>query len=60
MSWERSTLLFDAQTSGGLFMSVPENKLELLISELKRKGVSTAAVIGEVVDEHPEKIEILD
>ena len=32
---EHITLLHDAQTSGGLLISVAENKLELLIAELK-------------------------
>jgi len=60
ISWEQSTLLFDAQTSGGLLISVPENKLDRLTSELKRKGVGTVAVIGEALNEHPGKIEIIN
>ena len=42
-------LLNDAQTSGGLLISVAENKLEDLLHALKDSGVETAAVIGEVL-----------
>ena len=59
MSWENSTILFDAQTSGGLLISVPESKVDLLIDTLKRRGVETATMIGEVVAEHPGKIEVM-
>jgi selenide,water dikinase len=58
ISREFSILLFDAQTSGGLLISVPENKLDHLITELHNRKVNTIAVIGEVVDDHPKKIEI--
>lgn len=60
IGWERSTVLFDAQTSGGLLISVPESKVDQLTSELKRKGVMTVAIIGEVVDAHPGIIEIIE
>jgi selenide,water dikinase len=56
MDWESSTLLFDAQTSGGLLISVPEEKLERLKEELKHRGVETIAVIGEVTKENPGKV----
>ncbi|WKZ19645.1 MAG: selenide, water dikinase SelD [Candidatus Jettenia sp. CY-1] len=41
-------VLFDAQTSGGLLISLPEEKVEVLCAKLKEKGVMTADVIGEV------------
>ena len=56
---EHITLLHDAQTSGGLLISVAENKLELLIAELKKQSVETIAVIGEVTQAHPGKIYII-
>jgi len=56
LSWEQSTLLFDAQTSGGLLISLPEAKVDQLLAELHRRGVSDAAVIGEVVADHPAEI----
>jgi len=43
-------LLCDAQTSGGLLIAVPPERLDSLLSELRIAGVETIAVIGEVVD----------
>ena len=42
-------LLCDAQTSGGLLISVPSAKRDLLLDELKAAGVETTADIGEVL-----------
>ena len=42
-------LMCDAQTSGGLLISVPSDKLQSLRDSLTDTGVSTAAVIGEIV-----------
>ena len=56
---ELITLLHDAQTSGGLLISVEEKKLKLLIEELKKRGIETIAVIGEVTKTHPSKIFII-
>lgn len=56
---ELITLLHDAQTSGGLLISVEEKKLKLLIEELKKRGIETIAVIGEVTKSHPGKIFII-
>ena len=56
---ELITLLHDAQTSGGLLISVAENKLDALIAELKKLGVETTTVIGEVTKSHPGKISII-
>ena len=56
---ELITLLHDAQTSGGLLISVEEKKLKLLIEELKKRGIETIAVIGEVTKSHPSKIFII-
>jgi selenide,water dikinase len=58
IDWEHSTLLFDAQTSGGLFISVEENKVDQLIAELRKRNVETIAIVGEVVADHPGKIEV--
>lgn len=49
-------ILFDAQTSGGLLISVARERTNELLSELKRKGITSATVIGEVVSEPKEKI----
>ncbi len=49
-------LLNDAQTSGGLLISVPHNKMASLTIRLKEKGVTDATVIGKVISEHKAKI----
>ena len=41
-------IMFDAQTSGGLLISLPKGKVELLCTKLREKGVMTAEIIGEV------------
>lgn len=43
-------LLSDAQTSGGLLISVPAHRRDALVLELASAGVQTAAVVGEIVD----------
>ena len=42
---------FDAQTSGGLLISVPTSEKDLLVSELKKSGLLQTSVIGEVVSQ---------
>jgi len=44
-------ILFDPQTSGGLLISVSEDKTEELLNQLKTKNIRTACVIGKVVAE---------
>ncbi len=41
-------ILYDAQTSGGLLISVEVGKVERLLEQLHAKGVQQAAMIGEV------------
>jgi selenide,water dikinase len=43
-------LLADAQTSGGLLISVPASNRDALIVELESAGVETRAVVGEIVE----------
>jgi len=47
-------ILFDPQTSGGLFMSVSADKAGLLLAKLREAGVTDAAIVGEVVS-HPKQ-----
>jgi selenide,water dikinase len=49
-------LMCDAQTSGGLLISVPKPKLEQLLSELDASGVETKAIVGEITTENPGRI----
>ena len=43
-------LLCDAQTSGGLLISVSADKRDWLLKELESAGVETLAVVGEVLE----------
>ncbi|SDG15183.1 selenophosphate synthase [Desulfosporosinus hippei DSM 8344] len=45
---ELRIIFFDAITSGGLLISVPEDRVELLIKELQANNTPAAAVIGRV------------
>jgi selenide,water dikinase len=49
LSGEEEDLLFDPQTSGGLLLSIPADKGDQLIIELKKSGIETAVHVGEVV-----------
>ena len=49
-------LLSDAQTSGGLLISVPSPKLESLLNELAVAGAPYRSVIGEITDGPPGRI----
>jgi len=51
-------VLSDAQTSGGLLISVPEEKLPNLLQGLKEAGVQTIAVVGKMVQDDLFKLEI--
>jgi selenide,water dikinase len=42
--------LFDPQTSGGLLISVPEEKAEDLLNAMRLRSVSSARIIGEVLE----------
>lgn len=50
VSAETQILLADAQTSGGLLMSVTPEKLDDLLTALGQAGVKTRAVIGKIVE----------
>jgi len=49
-------LLFDPQTSGGLLISVTQNKAQLLLKRLKDKGIKQASIIGRVVKRGQKRI----
>lgn len=56
VSWDPSVhplayrLLYDPQTSGGLLLSVPRARADALVGAILRRGVSHAAIIGEVIE----------
>jgi len=47
LSFEEEMILYDAQTSGGLLISVEEKKAFELVEKIKNEGID-AAVIAEV------------
>jgi selenide,water dikinase len=46
----RMEFFYDAQTSGGLLISVPAERAEELVASLRAKGPSPACVVGEVIE----------
>jgi selenide,water dikinase len=53
-------VIFDAQTSGGLLMSVPENKAKKLVAELKKRKTPAARIIGKVAKKIKSKDIVLE
>jgi cysteine desulfurase len=45
------TLLFDAQTSGGLLIALPQTEAVRMLDELHSSGIAEAACIGEIISE---------
>ena len=56
---EQMLLLCDAQTSGGLLISLPEESTVLLLEELDASGVEGATVIGTVSTDGKKGIKVL-
>lgn len=51
-------LLADAQTSGGLLLSVPADRAERLIEALRAVGTPSAAEVGEITEGEPGRIRV--
>jgi selenide,water dikinase len=51
--------LCDAQTSGGLLMSVDREKANEMLQELKSAGVPSPVVVGDVMVKGPKPLEVL-
>jgi selenide,water dikinase len=45
----RLEFFYDAQTSGGLLISVSADKAEALVEDLRKRGATSACIIGEVL-----------
>lgn len=50
IDYNHKMLLFDAQTSGGLFMCAPSDKAIEMVKKLKQAGYLTTAIVGEVIE----------
>jgi len=55
ISPEEEMLMYDPQTSGGLFIAVTADRADALVQKLYERGVADAAVVGEVF-ESPEPV----
>ena len=53
---QQRLLMCDAQTSGGLLISVTKDKVEKLLSELEISGVATRVIVGEITTENSGRI----
>jgi selenide,water dikinase len=51
-------ILADAQTSGGLLLTIPRDRAATLVAELTARGAPAHAIIGEITDGEPGRIEI--
>ena len=56
LTGQQQIMLCDAQTSGGLLISVPQDKVAELLAQLDRRGVSPCAVVGSITADHPGEI----
>ncbi len=52
-------LLFDPQTSGGLLVALPADQADRAVEALGQAGVAVAAVVGELTEEHPGRIQLV-
>jgi selenide,water dikinase len=55
---EMKLYLADAQTSGGLLISLPEKNAEGLLHDLKQSGNNNAAIIGSIVKKSNKAIQV--
>lgn len=51
-------ILFDAQTSGGLLISIPEKKAEKVLDEMKQAGLESAAIVGRITGKSDGRIRV--
>lgn len=52
-------ILYDAQTSGGLLMTLPEQAAEKALGEMHSQGIEHASIIGRVVEDSEGEIKVL-
>jgi selenide,water dikinase len=58
VEYEEQMILCDAQTSGGLLISVPAEKSAALIESLECSGALVAARIGKITEDEIRKIKV--
>ena len=55
----RLEFFYDAQTSGGLLISVPADRAEELVENMRKKGAAVACLVGEVIEKKDDAYLIL-
>ncbi len=55
---EARLILCDAQTSGGLLISVAANKAHRLLSSLKKRGVKNSSIVGQIIKDKKCRIKV--
>lgn len=58
ITYEYQMILCDAQTSGGLLISVPEEKSQTLLDLLTKAGTLAHSVIGKIIDDDKHNIHV--
>jgi selenide,water dikinase len=56
---DEQMLLADAQTSGGLLLSVASHRADALVAALRARNTLAAAIVGHTTAEHPGEIRIV-
>jgi selenide,water dikinase len=55
---DEQLLLADAQTSGGLLLSVAADRADTLVAELRTRNTLAAAIVGRATAAHPGEIRV--
>jgi selenide, water dikinase len=58
LALDEQLLLADAQTSGGLLLSVAPERAGTLVAELEQRNTLAAAIVGHTTDAHPGTIRV--
>jgi len=58
LSRARELILFDPQTSGGLLIAVPPDRVDGFLTHLRSRGVAAAGVVGRVTEPGPALITV--
>ena len=59
MCEEAKLVLCDAQTSGGLLISISERKAQRLLQSLRKKGVKKSSIVGEIIKDKRCRIKVV-
>ncbi|HEX9911766.1 MAG TPA: selenide, water dikinase SelD, partial [candidate division Zixibacteria bacterium] len=55
---EAKLVLCDAQTSGGLLISISKNKVSKLLNSLRKRGIKNSSIVGEIIKDRKCKIKV--